>query len=176
MSDLSPECAPKRTFANALATDASSRYTLLITVGWRMTGQHDLPPIPPRTLPDFLKDYWPFITGMAVAGWVAFTWLTDQRKVADDRRAEAERQAQVRLFEARKPFASPIFPPILPVRVPVPQYTPERKRFGGGRRRERACLELLELWLLASVAGAFEPKDRYGARVRTGQLRGIESV
>jgi hypothetical protein len=69
-----------------------------------MTGQHDVPPIPPRTLPDFLKDYWPFITGVVVAGWVAFTWLTDQRKVAEDRRAEAERQAQVRLFEARKPF------------------------------------------------------------------------
>jgi hypothetical protein len=31
-------------------------------------------------------------------------------------------------------------------------------------------------WLLASVAGAFEPKDRYGARGRTGELSNIESV
>jgi hypothetical protein len=35
---------------------------------------------------------------------------------------------------------------------------------------------LLGAWLLASVAGAFEPKDRYGARGRTSELSSIESV
>jgi len=35
---------------------------------------------------------------------------------------------------------------------------------------------LLGAWLLASVAGAFEPKDRYGARGRTGELSSIERV
>src|SRR5258708_911060 len=82
----------------------SDNILLMQTVGWRMIRQYDGPPIPPRTLLDSLKDYWPIITAIVVAGWVAFTWLTDQRKVAEDRRVEAERQAQVRLFEARKPF------------------------------------------------------------------------
>jgi hypothetical protein len=35
---------------------------------------------------------------------------------------------------------------------------------------------LLELWVLASVAGVFEPKACYGARVRTGELSSIESI
>ena len=35
---------------------------------------------------------------------------------------------------------------------------------------------MLELWTLASVASAFEPKDRYGAWGRTGKFSSIESV
>jgi hypothetical protein len=35
---------------------------------------------------------------------------------------------------------------------------------------------LLEAWMLAGVASAFEPKDRYGAWGRTGKLSSIESV
>jgi hypothetical protein len=69
-----------------------------------MIEQYGGPPIPPRTFLNSLKDYWPYITALAVAGWVVLTWLADQRKVAEDRRVEAERQVQVRLLEARKPF------------------------------------------------------------------------
>jgi hypothetical protein len=39
-----------------------------------------------------------------VAAWVAFTWVAEQRKSSEDRRAEAEKQVEVRLFEARRPF------------------------------------------------------------------------
>jgi len=69
-----------------------------------MTLHDDLPPIPPRTFLDSLKAYWPIITAIVVAGWVAFTWLADQRKLWENRRVEAEKLAEVRLFEARKPF------------------------------------------------------------------------
>src|SRR5262245_45254949 len=50
-------------------------------------------PVPPRRLLDWLKDYWQYITAIAVAVWIAGTWLADQRK-----------ETEVRLFEARKPF------------------------------------------------------------------------
>src|SRR5262245_43512849 len=69
-----------------------------------MTLEDGLPQGPPRTFLDGVKAYWPYITACTVAAWFAFTWLTDQRKVADDRRAETEKQTQVRLFEAQKPF------------------------------------------------------------------------
>src|SRR5262249_1724903 len=69
----------------------------------------ELPPIPPRSWLDSLKAWWPFITGIAVAAWIAFTWVSEQRKSSIDRRAEAEKEAEVRLFEARKPFIAKQF-------------------------------------------------------------------
>jgi hypothetical protein len=61
-------------------------------------------PVPPRSTADIMKDYWPFITAAAIALWAVFTWSADQVKIAQAHKAEAEQQAEVRLFEARKPF------------------------------------------------------------------------
>jgi hypothetical protein len=61
-------------------------------------------PVPPRTFLDGLKDYWPYLTALVVAAWGVFTWSADRVKESENRRAESERQAQVRVFEARKPF------------------------------------------------------------------------
>jgi hypothetical protein len=44
------------------------------------------------------------MTGLVVAIWAVYTWTAEQRKSSEDRVKESERQAIVRLFEARKPF------------------------------------------------------------------------
>ena len=64
----------------------------------------DLPPIPPRTFSDSLKQYWPFIVPIVAGGWIAVTWLQDQRELEVKRQTEASNQTLVRRFEAQKPF------------------------------------------------------------------------
>jgi len=59
-------------------------------------GKHPIP-IPQRTFLDSLKDFWPYVVGIVVAGWAAFTWISNHQN-------EVEKQNQARLFEARKPF------------------------------------------------------------------------
>jgi len=44
------------------------------------------------------------LTAAVIAAWAVFTWSADRLKESENRRAESERQAQVRIFEARKPF------------------------------------------------------------------------
>jgi hypothetical protein len=61
-------------------------------------------PVPPRTFLDGLKGFWPYATAIAVAAWVVFTWSADRVKESENKRAESDRQAQVRIYEARKPF------------------------------------------------------------------------
>jgi hypothetical protein len=72
---------------------------------------------------------------------------------------------------------------IVGVRKVVLCHRSGRALVGGCRRDGSAAGQgggvsglVLDLWKLASVAGAFEPKDRYGARGRTGELSSIESV
>lgn len=60
--------------------------------------------VPDRTWGDFFKDYWQYLAAVALAAWTVFNWWNAQQQQANTLKLETERLAQVRAFEARKPF------------------------------------------------------------------------
>jgi hypothetical protein len=68
-------------------------------------------PMPPRSVAEIIRVWWPYLVGIASAAAFLFTWMGDQRKMEENRRVEtenrrmdAEKLSQLRLLEAKKPF------------------------------------------------------------------------